>query len=66
MNREAKAENTLELICLFLCGLSLLGILIGMIANFADTIIMISGIVMFVSMVTLVYKSTKNLSPYNC
>ena len=58
-------KNKIELICMFICGLSLLGAAIGMLADLTDTMLMICGIVMFVSMVILVYKNSKIIRSKN-
>ena len=46
-------------ISLFVCGLSLLGVIIGMIAHLSDPFIRICGTVMLVAMIVLVYKITR-------
>ena len=49
----------LDLIFLFICGLALVGILVGMLAHLSDTVIRICGGVMLVAMVVLAYRVTK-------
>ena len=57
------AKDKMILICTFVCGLSLAGVIIGMIAHLSDTLIRICGAVMLVAMVILAYNYAKKMKP---
>ena len=52
-------KNKIAQISMFVCGLSLLGVVVGMIAHLSDTMIRICGAVLLVSMIIVAYHFAK-------
>ena len=52
-------KNKIAQISMFVCGLSLLGVVVGMIAHLSDTMIRICGGVLLVSMIIVAYHFAK-------
>ncbi len=52
-------KNKIAQISMFVCGLSLLGVVVGMIAHLSDTMIRICGTVLLVSMIIVAYHFAK-------